>query len=351
MAVDQEILTLALNPARALGKPCGSGRLRTRPEDFVVDEIPLAAPQGQGEHVWLKIRKTNSNTDWIAGQLARVADVPRKHVSYAGRKDRYAVTTQWFSVHLPGKADPDWSLLNNDEVEVLEAQRHSRKLKRGALLGNRFRLRIQQLDAERHELEERLGKIAAHGVPNYFGAQRFGREASNLEQALQLFGGKRMSRSQREMAISAARSLLFNAILDARVRAGTWSVPCVGDICLRDGRHGFFSVDEVNEELLQRLHSGEIHIAATMWGKQGHQPEGEAAEIEAQALAGLQDWCKGLERCGLDSDRRALRMNVSQLDWSIEADCLEVSFELVAGCFATTALRECLDVYEAGRES
>jgi tRNA pseudouridine13 synthase len=351
MTVNPQILQLALDPARAYGDLRGRGQIRTRPDDFVVEEIPLVTPDGTGEHAWLHIRKTNSNTDWVAGQLARVAGVQRKHVSYAGRKDRYAVTSQWFSVHLPGKADPDWSVLNNDELEVLDVQRHTRKLKRGALLGNRFVLRVRELEADRDELEERLGKIGQHGVPNYFGPQRFGKAGSNLEQALLLFNGKRLPRAKREMAMSAARSLLFNAILDARVRTGTWSAPVEGDICIRDGRHGFFTVDEVNDELLERLRIGEIHIAGTLWGKQGHQPHGEAAAFECRALEDLQAWREGLEGCKLDSDRRALRMNVRQLDWAIGEDMLQVSFNLVAGSFATAVLRECLDVLEPGRES
>lgn len=350
MSINPELLRLALQPARAYGEPCGKGTLRSVAEDFVVDEIGLAEPAGQGEHAWLLIRKRHTNTDWVAGQLARLANVPRQHVSYAGRKDRHALTTQWFSVHLPGKPDPDWSVLNSEDIQVLACKRHTRKLKRGALRGNRFRVRIRQLDADPACLAERLQRIAAQGVPNYFGPQRFGRDAGNLSQALALFGGARLDRSQRELALSAARGLLFNAILDARVRAGNWRVPVEGDICIKDGRHGFFDVSAGDDSVLSRLQSGEIHLAATLWGRQGHQPHAVAAAIEAQALAGLGDWCEGLARRGLESERRTLRVNVAELDWYVEAGVLEIGFSLVAGAFATVVLREILALVDAGTD-
>jgi tRNA pseudouridine13 synthase len=348
MPVDDTLLQLACNPARINTLPLIHAELRQSAEDFIVDEIPITTPDGEGEHAWLHIRKTNTNTDWLAGQIARFANVDRRHVSYAGRKDRNAQTSQWFSVHLPGKADPDWQALNssngNEEIEVLQASRHSKKLKRGALKGNRFRLRLHKLDGDLAVLDEQLHKLKQRGAPNYFGEQRFGHNAENIEAARQfLFERKKVNRNQKNILLSAARSLLFNAMVDARVRAGNWLQPVAGDVIQKDGRRGFFTAETIDDELMARLDAGEVHIAATLWGRGREIVSGEALEREQAVLAGFADWCEALERKGLQKDIRAMRVNVSDMSWSIEANSLEICFSLVAGAYATSVLRECLD--------
>ena len=117
----------------AYGQPSLQGRLRAVPEDFQVREEMNFTLDGAGEHVWLWVRKRGANTEWVARQLAQRAGVASGAVSYAGLKDRHAVTEQWFSVHLPGRAEPDWSADPDPEFTVLKAVRHSRKLRRGAL--------------------------------------------------------------------------------------------------------------------------------------------------------------------------------------------------------------------------
>src|SRR5690606_10928498 len=133
----------------AHGGPPLQARLRASPEDFVVDELQDIVPDGTGEHAWLVVRKRGANTDWVAKGLARFAGVAPMDVSYAGVKDRHAVTTQVFTVYLPGRASPDWAQLGLDGVEVVEHSRHGRKLKRGALRGNRFRIVLREVRGER----------------------------------------------------------------------------------------------------------------------------------------------------------------------------------------------------------
>jgi tRNA pseudouridine13 synthase len=174
------------------GVPPVSGVLRTQPEDFFVDEVLGFEPEGEGEHVLLQIEKRNTNTQWLAGQLSRFAGIPKRDVSYAGMKDRHAVTRQWFSLGLAGAAEPDWNNLNNDNVRVLQHARHRRKLRRGTLQGNRFHLVVRHLQGELDALEARLQHIAQTGVPNYFGEQRFGHDGANLQQAMAMFQGKRI---------------------------------------------------------------------------------------------------------------------------------------------------------------
>ena len=173
----------------ANGEPSLSGVIRTQPSDFKVDEKFAFEATGEGEHALLHIKKEDTNTDWLSRQISQLAGVRKVDVSYAGLKDRNAITTQWFSVWLPGKPDPDWSLLNSYNVEILKTIRHNRKLRRGSLRGNQFTLIVRDVNGEVSDLEKRMNTIMQDGVPNYFGDQRFGIDGRNLEKAEIMFGG------------------------------------------------------------------------------------------------------------------------------------------------------------------
>jgi tRNA pseudouridine13 synthase len=341
VSLDQAIHALAY----AFGKPTATGRLRKVPEDFCVTEIPLLEPEGEGEHVWLWIRKSTENTQWVAEQLARFAAVHPREVSYAGMKDRQAVTEQWFSVQLPGRDAPDWEALNSDTLTVLRHARHSRKLRRGALKGNHFRLRVRDIKGDDTDLENRLTVIAREGVPNYFGEQRFGRDGSNLHNAQRLFANPRLrfSRNKRSLTLSAARSFLFNQVLSQRVSASTWNAPLVGDAMQLDGSHSFFMAETLDAELMARVHQQDVHPTGPLHGR-GENPAGGACrELEQSVLARYADWCEGLEAAGLKQDRRALRLKVQDLGWDRDSSGdLLLEFSLPAGAYATCVLRELL---------
>ena len=329
--------------ARAHGEPPARGVLRSCPEDFAVDELPLVEPGGEGEHVLLHIRKRDTNTDWLARQLARFAGVRPVDVGYAGLKDRRAVTTQWFSVRLAGRPEPDWNALALAGVAVLEHGRHHRKLQRGALRGNRFTLTVRSLAGERDAIDARLRAIAECGVPNYFGEQRFGRGGANLDEAAaMLVEGRRVrDRHRRGLYLSAARAWLFNQVLAARVTAGTWDRAVAGDVMMLDGRRSHFRLDEADPSIAARLAQFDIHPSGPLWGA-GERPVGvEALAIEDAALAGWEPWCQGLAKAGLKHERRALRLRVADLTWTYpEPDTLRLSFALTAGAYATAVLRE-----------
>ena len=167
----------------AFGEPRISGRIRTRCEDFKVDEITAVSPDDEGEHLLLQLRKVGINTDWLAARLAEAFGVSRREVSYAGRKDRHAVTTQWFSVRQTDARPDGWQTRLPENVDVLAVHRHRRKLRRGALAGNRFVIVVRDLDGEVESLPARVEHIKAEGVPNYFGEQRFGHQLGNLASA------------------------------------------------------------------------------------------------------------------------------------------------------------------------
>lgn len=335
---------------QALGGPPLSAHLRARPEDFFVDEDLGFAPDGAGEHVFLRVEKRSANTEWVARAIARFAGVAPEAVSFAGLKDRHAVTRQTFSVPVPLKRELDWSTLASDEFHVLEAQRHGRKLKRGALKRNRFRIVLREVSGDRDAAQQCLSAMAARGVPNYFGEQRFGRGGGNAARAQAMFDGRRVSRHERGMLLSAARAQIFNAVLARRVEDGSWDRGLDGEVWMLDGSHSIFGPEALTPELESRLRRGDIHTTGALWGEGGLRSGAAVVVLEqavADAHAGL---ARGLVAAGLAQERRSLRLFAQELVWRWEADTLQVEFALPAGCYATTLLRElaCLDAASAG---
>ena len=240
--------------ARAFGPPPVIGTIRAAPEDFQVIEIPAFAPSGDGEHCIIHIRKKLLNTAQVARQIAKHAGLPTAKVSWAGMKDRNAVTEQWFSVHMGNQPEPDWALLNSDAIKVLDVYRHQRKLKKGVLKGNQFYLRITDIEGDIDALKARYETILDHGVPNIFGDQRFGFRGGNIHKALAMFRNpkRRLKRHDRGIYLSAARSLIFNAVLEQRIQDNSWNAILGGEICMLSGSHSVFSSDN-QTDLQQRL--------------------------------------------------------------------------------------------------
>jgi len=332
---------------RALGDAVLSARIREQPEDFRVDEVLGFAPSGSGEHLFVCVEKRAANTGWIAKQLSKWAGIAPMGVGYAGLKDRHAVTRQWFSLHLPKRIAPSTEF-SDPEASVIEQTWHNRKLPRGALRGNRFHLLLRGVEGDREAIEQRLADIASRGVPNYFGAQRFGRQGRNLAAAESMFAGKRVDREERSILISAARSAIFNAVLAQRVERGDWDRVTEGEVCMLDGSHSVFGPEPVTDALIERAHTQDIHPTGPLWGT--------GALRCADALASLETTCAeqfpalraGLESIDLKQERRALRLPVRELAWSFEgADALRLEFFLPAGAFATSVLEAIGDVADA----
>jgi tRNA pseudouridine13 synthase len=317
--------SFSLDWAYAYGKPQVTGLFRQSPEDFRVVEHLGFELAGQGEHVYLHIEKRGENTDWVARQIARFAGVQNNDVSYAGMKDRHAVTRQWFSVYFPKGTEPQWSELETDSVRLLEATRHTQKLRRGAHQSNHFCIRLHQLEGQLTELPQRLERVIAGGIPNYFGLQRFGHNGNNLLEANRLLveGTRIANRQKRGLMMSAARSYLFNQVLSERIKAGTWNTLLEGEIGSAEG-----------------------FATGPLWGRGRPLVSGECAALEAQVLNELSSWCDGLEHVGLSQERRSLMLKPQQFTGQlIEAPqaagpTLEVSFSLPPGTYATAILRE-----------
>ena len=224
--------------------------------------------QGHGEHLCIRVRKQGQNTIWVAEQLAKQLKVSLRAVSWAGLKDRHALTEQWFSIHLPGQPSPEPGALAIEHVEILEITRHHRKLRLGCLQGNFFQIRLNELDLKfRPEIESRLKHIQAKGVPNYFGSQRFGRQLHNIDQAKSMFAGKKVRHAQkRALYLSAARSWVFNTIVSARVDQHWASTLLPGDCLLLAGSRSFFTPETTDVQIQQRFTAGDVHLSAPLWG-------------------------------------------------------------------------------------
>lgn len=309
-----------LNFLRAWGEPLVSAGFRTEPEDFQVDEDLGFTPSGDGEHWLVQVRKRGDNTAWVAGQLARIVGLSVKDVGYCGLKDRHAVTSQWFSLYCPKGGEPDWTALNSDSLTLLAVTRHHRKLRRGQHRANHFAIRLRSPEPLAADglklLEARLSQVAERGVPNYFGEQRFGREAGNLIRAQSwLVDGKRIrERQQRTMAMSAARSWLFNLVLGARVGRGDWPQRLEGD--------------------------PQPEASGPLWGRGRPPASGASLELEESVLAPWNQWCAGLEHVGLNQERRPLVLQPEAFEWEWLGGDLWLRFRLPPGTFATAVLRE-----------
>jgi len=340
--------------AHAWPAPEVSATFKSVPEDFIVEEELPFELTGQGEHAWLHVRKRNNNTDWVAARIAEFAGVKKQAVGYAGLKDRFAVTSQWFSVYLPGRDDINWDEFHCEGVELLDVTRHQRKLQRGALQRNRFTIRLRDLEPGDacDQLLERCQLIKREGVPNYFGEQRFGHGLRNLADAERMFTQprKRVSRHKRSLLLSAARSWMFNAIVSQRVAAGVWNRRIKGDVFMLDGRSACFR-DDGSVELEQRLLQGEIHPSAVLWGDGQIMSSAECETLESAVVDHYPVFKQGLIDARVDQQRRATRLLVKDIECRQDNTGLVLRFSLQAGSYATMVLRELVKLKEISADS
>ena len=337
----------------AHGRPPATGAIRREHEDFVVDEILGFEPDGTGNHGLLIVEKRGANTGWVAAQLARHGGVAVRDVGFSGHKDRHALTTQAYSLPLPALFDVAQCLQWQGEgYAVRAAFRHGRKLRPGSHRANRFELRIRDLRGDRGAIEARLAAIREHGVPNYFGPQRFGREGSNLRRAIAWAGGDAAprDRSQRSFALSAARSYLFNAVLASRVARGDWNQLLPGEAVMLDGRRSFFNAEPDDAALEGRRVAMDVHPSGPLPGRGESPATGIARELEDGVIAPHAGLVALLASERIDHERRSLRLPVREFDWTWCADdTLDLRFVLPRGAFATAVLHEVLaDAWDAG---
>ena len=342
------------------------GRIRTHLHDFVVEEIPAYAPTGEGEHVFVRLTKTDRTTLDAVRAIAHALGCDPRAAGFAGMKDKRAICTQTVSLQTPrgmtaaGLAERARAIAV-EGVCVHEATQHPHKLKPGHLAGNRFAIAVRGVPRERMpEVEASFARISTHGIPNAFGAQRYGKDGDNASHALAwLRGEHRPPRDPRVRRLhwSALQSAIFDAVLQARVGDGTWATPIEGDLLKVRLSGGLFVCADVTADG-QRALRGEVSPTGPILGARMRWPEGAVADLErriASATLGGGFDLSSTRRLG-EGSRRALRLWVETLHCESTCDggnaepCMWVRFVLPKGAYATTVLAGAFDVREPGRE-
>jgi tRNA pseudouridine13 synthase len=326
--------------------PGTGGRLRAAPEDFEVEELPAYLPSGEGEHLYLWVEKVGLDTAEAARRIASALGLELADVSWAGLKDRVAVTRQWLSV--PARAEASLPAFESrPELRVLAHARHGNKLRVGHLRGNRFRIRIR--DAERPQAAGPvLEALVAQGLPNAFGEQRFGR-GDTAPRGLALVRGERLPRRpsafERKLYISAYQALLFNRVLEARMQAGTLRRALAGDLLRKTDSGGLFVCREPEVDQ-QRLERGEIVPTGPIFGWKMPRPEGEVEAAEQAVLSSEGLRLDTFRRLGsiAEGTRRPFSVLLSDAQWSVDGSTVELSFTLPPGSYATVLLDEVMKV-------
>lgn len=324
-------MNYSLDFAYAYGKPTSRAVFRAQLTDFIVTENLGFTPSGEGEHIFIHIIKRDENTQWVADKLAKLFKVKSMDVGFCGMKDRFAETTQWFSVYAPKVSEmPDFAAFIAAEqlnIEILEVSRHQQKLRRGTHASNDFEILLRDLPLS-DDLEQRLARVGETGVPNYFGEQRFGREANNLQLVEEWVESGRLprNRNKRSIVMSSARSYLFNKLVDQRIQQNCWAQALPGDV--------------VNEGV----------ATAALWGRGKNLAEGEALALEQAALAPFAMWCERLEHCGLNQERRPVRLVAENFSWTTDENTLTLKFRLPPGAYATSILREIAELDNQSRQ-
>ena len=324
--------------------------LRATPEDFEVDEILGFAASGEGPHALLRVRKRGANTEWVARELARAVGVKPFEVGFAGLKDRNAVTTQHFTVPRGKRAAEEFIGFKGEGYEVLSAAAHQRKLPRGALEGNRFVITVRGLACDAAQLAERVQHIATGGCPNYFGEQRFGREAGNLEQVLRRAqrlaeGGRsdRRSRGPRRCRLHAVGRAQRDLQCHAGGARGAGHLESPVDRRCRESRWPRQRVRRRRRGCRTRAALRRARRAshrATGRGRASRSRAGEVLALEDAVAAQFPEALAVIHAEGMKPERRALRIRVRDLEHEYSGDTLRLRFALSAGSFATTVLRE-----------
>lgn len=328
------------------GKPQASGILRASAEDFRVIEDLGYSPDGEGEQLLVRLRKTGCNTRFVADALARYLKIPAREVSFAGMKDRHAVTEQTFCLRLPGKEMPDMRGFDLEGCEILQVSRHKRKIRTGALAGNAFSLVLREV-SDRPATEQRLALIKQSGAVNYFGEQRFGRNGHNLTMVSEWARGEITvrDRNKRSLLLSTARSAIFNQVTSARLAMqGNLHTLMSGDCVQLTGRGSWFvAIPEEMDDIRRRLDLQELRLTAPLAGRGEAGPREEAQHFEQQILDQSPELCALLCKEKIDAARRAMLVIPQKMHWQwLDDTTLVLEFWLPAGSFATSVVRELL---------
>jgi tRNA pseudouridine13 synthase len=328
------------------------GRIKAVPEDFEVEEIPAYEPCGSGEFLYLWVEKRDMGAEYFVRQVARRLDIPVGEIGTAGMKDRHAVTRQTVSV--PGQIENRLGQLEGEGIRVLKMSRHGNKLRPGHLHGNRFNILVRDpLPNSEQILQPLLHQLRSHGLPNFYGPQRFGHDGETFHHGLALLRGEKppvstMGRTPnlrspflRKLALSAVQSGLFNHYLAERMNAGLLRRILPGDVMAKVPFGGMFVVEDVVREQ-ERFDAGEIVPAGPIFGRKTFPAAGEAAAREVETLRTFDLSPGSFAGFGklMQGTRRHNLVALTDLSAVMEAAGVRFSFTLPAGSYATVLLRE-----------
>ena len=326
--------------------PATGGLLKVEPEDFLVEEIPAYLPSGTGEHLYLWVEKRDLTGDEAVRRIARAFDVPRGQVGAAGTKDRRAVTLQYFSVET--RLSPDALPDPGEGLRIIEASRHTNRLRTGHLRGNRFRIRIREA-ASPGAAQQVIERISASGLPNAFGPQRFSRDGETAAWGMSLLKGGKVpgrvfkNRSLRRLALSAGQAVLYNDYLSRRIADDLYHKVLPGDVLKKTETGGLFNAepDSVSTEQA-RLDAGEIVHAGPIFGRKTFRAHHEAETREKEVLESHGIGADAFKKHGklLQGTRRPDIVYPVDLEMKLDGDALVLSFTLPSGCYATVLLAE-----------
>jgi tRNA pseudouridine13 synthase len=336
------VTTLPYVTARLPG--CG-GTFKATPEDFLVEELPayeLSAEVGSDEHLFVWVDKRGHSTQDVAKAIARHCGITERDVTWAGLKDRQAVTRQYLC--MPARlTEEKLASFSMEGVTLLRQGRHRNKLKTGHLHGNKFELVVRGVESV-PALEATLAALRSSGLPNFYGEQRFGASNNNAARgkALLLRGGKHRDRFERKMLLSAYQSELFNRVLTKRLERGLFAKALLGDVLKKHETGGEFVCADVAVDQL-RVDAFEVSPMGPMFGPEMRAAEADAAALEAEVLAAENVTLATFEAGGDESrgTRRVMRIPFDASSEVVEGG-VKLTFTLPAGSYATVVLRELL---------
>lgn len=322
------------------------GKIKVKPEDFIVEEIPAYEPSGTGEHLFVNITKTGITTKELQKALAKIFNTKRNEVEFAGIKDKHAIATQYFSVWLYDNQDPElvYKLEEEIPVKINSFKFHQRKLKKGHLHGNQFSIKIREPKTDLDEAVKRITEIKEKanqlGIPNFYGDQRFGIEGDNPQQGLEILKGERRMPNKwlRQFLLASFQSYLFNYYLTKRIKEGLFNKIMPGDIAKKHDTGGIFIVEDLETEQ-KRFDNKEICFTGPMFGKKMTQAKDEAFDFENSILEEYEVTSEELKKAKLTGTRRA-GIILPSIETMKEEDGIRIKFRLPKGSFATIVLRE-----------